>query len=109
MKRRAEPASVEDVSDETNNTIPSTRRTATYPNTPTPKRKRTIDVLGCSKTKSATAAVTCHSRDPVPLVEAVRKYDGPWPMTVLSGGTDADAAKHEIGGYHLRKLFYEGK
>ena len=82
MKRPAEPASVEDVSDETNNTIPSTRRSATSSDRPSPKRKRTIDVLGRSKTKSATAAITCHSRDPVPLVEAVRKYDGAWPMTI---------------------------
>ncbi|KIX04312.1 uncharacterized protein Z518_05179 [Rhinocladiella mackenziei CBS 650.93] len=109
MKRRAEPASVEDVSDETNNTIPNTRRTATQPNRPTPKRKRTIDVLGRSRTKSATAAIICHSCEPVPLVEAVQKYDGSWPMTILSGGTDRDTVKNEISGYRLRMLFYEDR
>ena len=109
MKRPAEPASVEDVSDETNDTIPNTRRTATHPDWQTPKRKRTIDALNRSKTKSATAAIVCHARDPVPLVEAVQKHDGCWPMTILSGGTDPDAARNEISGYRLRKLFYEGK
>lgn len=109
MKRRAEPASVEDISDETDNTIPNTRRTATYSTEQTPKRKRTIEVLDRSKTKSATAAIACHSRDPIPLVEAVCQHDGPWPMTILSGRTDQDSAGNEISGYRLRKLFYEGR
>jgi hypothetical protein len=108
MKRQAEPASVEDISDETDTTIPNTRRTATHSTMPTPKRKRTIDVLGRSKTKSATAAIACHSRDPISLVEAVRQHDGALPMTILSGRTDQDSAGNEISGYRLRKLFYEG-
>ncbi|RMZ90100.1 hypothetical protein DV736_g2675, partial [Chaetothyriales sp. CBS 134916] len=109
MKRPAEPASVEDLSEETNNTIPNTRRTATDPTKPIPKRKRTIDVLCRSKTKGARATITCHSRDPVPLAEAVHQHDGPWPMTILSGQTDRDSAGDEINGYRLRKLFYEDR
>jgi hypothetical protein len=109
MKRRAEPASVEDAWEDSSNTIPGTRKMATHGNRSTPKRKRTIDVVGRSKTKSAKAAVTCHSRDPIPLIAAVQKYDGPWPMTILSGGTEGDKARNEIGGYRLRKLFYEGR
>lgn len=108
MKRRGEPASVEDASEDTDSAIPNTRRSATHTSAPSPKRKRPSDVLDRSKTKSATGAVTCNSRDPIPLLDAVRKFNGPWPMTFLSGGTDRDAAKNEISGYRLRKLFYEG-
>lgn len=109
MKRRAEPASVEDVSDDTDTTIPNTRRTATNPERPTPKRKRTIEVLDRSRTKRATVAIACYARDPVPVAEAIRKYDGSFPMTILSGATDRDAERHEISGYRFRKLFYEGR
>ncbi|KAJ9605392.1 hypothetical protein H2200_010049 [Cladophialophora chaetospira] len=107
MKRPAEPASVEDVSDETNNSIPVSRSTTSCSTKPTPKRKRTIDDVGRSKTKSATAAVTCYSRDPVSLVEAVHRHDGDWPMTILSGGSDENLAANGVGGYRLRKVFYD--
>lgn len=111
MARQAEPASVEDVSDKTNNTIPNTRRSATSSTStkPSPKRQRTIDVVGRSKTKSARTAITCHSREPVPLIDAVGQYVGPWPMTILSGRTDRELAGNEISGFRFRKLFYEGR
>ena len=109
MKRKGEPASVEDLSPDTNDIVPNSRRTATHPKRSPPKRQRTIDRIGCSKTKRATSAVKCHARDPVDFAKAVQEYDGRLPMTILSGGTDQDTARHEISGYHLRKFFYEGK
>ncbi|KIW90299.1 uncharacterized protein Z519_08943 [Cladophialophora bantiana CBS 173.52] len=75
MTNRVELASVEDVSEESNDTISDTRRIASNLARLTADRKRTLDVLGRSKTKSGIAAVTCHSGDPTPLVEAIQKYE----------------------------------
>lgn len=110
MKRQAEPASVEDVSEETNETIPDTRRLATSSKElPTPKRQRTIDVVTRSKTKSAKAAIICHAREPVPLADAVLQHKGPWPMTILSGRTNKGVNANKIDGFRFRKLFYHAK
>jgi hypothetical protein len=114
MKRVAvaEPASVEDLSSETEDTVPNTRRIACRPNiqhpAESPKRRRTMDHVGHSRTKSAVSAVVCRARDRVPMEEAVRMYDGASTMTMLSGATDRSVERNGVDGCRLRKFFYEG-
>jgi hypothetical protein len=112
MKRKAQPATVEDVSAETDGTLPHTRRTASRPNKPqtmeTPKRKRTMDRIERSRTKSAQSEVTGFSKYCGPILQAIRKHDGPLPLTILSGSDDHSAERNEVKGYPLRKFFYNG-
>jgi hypothetical protein len=111
MKRKAEPAFVEEVDPETNDTLPATRRSASVNksnaarNGYRPKRRATGDR---SRTKRASSTVEATSVNCGPILQAISQYEGPQPLTILSASSDHSVGRNEVKGIHIRKFFFQG-
>lgn len=111
MKRKPEPASVEDYSHDSEETVSGTRQTAARPpHTPpdTPYKRTRTAAADHSRTKGALSRLIAPSINRGPILEAIKKHAGELPLTILSGSGDQSAERNTVPGMHLRKFFYKG-
>ncbi len=109
MKRKAEPASVEDLHQETDDVIPGTRRSASLANRAPQRRfSKRLKATDLSRTKRASSTLIARSINYGPIEQVIKNYWGSQPLTILSGSKDHSVERNEVKGCHVRKLFYEG-
>ncbi|PGH13899.1 hypothetical protein AJ80_06168 [Polytolypa hystricis UAMH7299] len=86
------------------------RKVSRNASAPSPKQPdiRHVERIISSLPDSPTR-VTCLSSYKGPIKEAIRKWTGARPLTVISGSSDWSVERNDVPGERFRKIFYEDK